>query len=468
MQEERSQSLVDTAVLTMETLLDTYFDSGRHLLMADDGNYWVYNGCCWTIVSEKLIKKRLLIIAKNIADPAEGTTVNGLVKAALNLLEGRVYREGDPLRLNGLNQPMVINCRNGELWFDLQGNLVFKPHRPESYLRFTLDVEFDPAATCPEFDRRSIEIFGGNNDPAEVYRHFMEIVGYICQPWRKLAIIVMLHGSGSNGKTSLMRIVVRLLGLPAVMFDRISDIEKHHFKIGSLVGKLMLLDDDVDAGTLLPDGFLKTTSEEKPMTGQHKHKNPFEFICRAVVVMLANAFPALKDVSYGIQRRMVIIPFKRRFEKEEIIPGLFDTIWEQEASGILNKAIKGFQDLIRRGHFDKPQDCLAVEQEFFNHANILFTFIEEACVQDVNVKQELTVFHTRLKDYCEFAGIKNPPSRQGLKGRLESMGYETTTIDGYRYVKGLYAPGADDLEKSIMESLSENAKIPNTRGIDPM
>ncbi len=463
-QEEASRSVTDTAVMVMETLLDTYFDSGRHLLMADDGNYWLYNGCCWTIVSEKLIKKRLIIIAKDIADP-ENDSVSGLINAALNLLEGRVYREGDPLRLNGLNQPMVINCRNGELWFDMQGNLVFKPHRPESYLRFVLDVEFDPAAKCPEFDRRSLEIFSGN---AEVYRHFMEIVGYICQPWRKLAIIVMLYGGGSNGKTSMMKIVVRLLGLPAVMFDRISDIEKYPFKIGSLVGKLMLLDDDVDAGTLLPDGFLKTTSEEKPMTGQHKYKDPFEFICRAVVVMLANAFPALKDVSYGIQRRMVIIPFKRRFEKKELIPGLFDTIWEQEASGILNTAIKGFQDLIKRGHFDKPQDCLDVEQEFFNHANILFTFIEEACIKDKNIKQSLTEFHQRLKDYCEFSGIKNPPSRQGLKGRLESMGYETSTLDGNRVVRGLHAPGPGDLEKSIKEVLDKDTKVPDINKLNPM
>ncbi|HQX28356.1 MAG TPA: hypothetical protein PKX38_10535, partial [Alphaproteobacteria bacterium] len=90
-QEEMSKSMADTAVFVMEVLLDTYFDSGRHLLMADDGNYWLYNGCCWTIVSEKLIKKRLLIIAKDLADP-EKETVNGLVNAALNLLEGRVYR----------------------------------------------------------------------------------------------------------------------------------------------------------------------------------------------------------------------------------------------------------------------------------------------------------------------------------------------------------------------------------------
>ncbi|MGB4107838.1 MAG: phage/plasmid primase, P4 family [Alphaproteobacteria bacterium] len=464
--EEQARNVTDIPVLLMELLLTTHFESGRYLLMADDGNYWRFNGCHWGIVSEKLLKKRLLTLAAEFAD--ERNTVNGMVNAALNLLEGRVYREGDPLRLSGINQPMVINCRNGEVWFDKGGNIVFKPHRPESYLRFALDVDFDPAATCPEFDKRCLEIFSESNDPEGMYRHFMEIAGYICQPWRKLAIIVMLYGGGNNGKTSLMKIVVNLLGLQSVMFDRISDIEKHPFKIGALVGKLMILDDDIDAGTLLPDGFMKKVSEEKPMTGQHKHKDPFGFICRSLIVMLANGFPALKDVSHGIQRRMVIVPFMKRFEKKDAIAGLFDTIWEQEASGILNKVIKGFQDLLRRGGFDKPQDCLEIEQEFLNHANILFTFIEEACIKDANVKQDLTIFHKRLKEYCDFSGVKNPPGRQGLKGRLESMGYETSILNGYRYVNGLYAPGTDDLEKSIKEVLDKDTKIPNMGKLNPM
>lgn len=83
----------------------------------------------------------------------------------------------------------------------------------------------------------------------------MEIIGYLCQPWRKLALILLLHGGGSNGKTSLLKIIQCLLGPKGFMSDRISEIEKNIFKIGALDGKLMLVDDDIDAGTCLADGF---------------------------------------------------------------------------------------------------------------------------------------------------------------------------------------------------------------------
>ncbi len=149
----------------------------------------------------------------------------------------------------------------------------------------------------------------------------------------------MFQGHGSNGKTGFMNIIQRIIGQHAIMSDCIGDVEKHDFKIGALDGKLLFVDDDVDAGTCLPDGFLKKISERKMLTGQHKFKNPFQFICRAVPVLLANAFPSTKDTSYGLMRRMMVVPFNERFKREEIVPGLFDQIWEEEASGILNEAI---------------------------------------------------------------------------------------------------------------------------------
>ena len=64
-----------------------------------------------------------------------------------------------------------------------------------------------------------------------------------------------------------MSILEKLLGDGNYMADRLNQIEKNIFKIGALDGKLMLIDDDVDVGTCLPDGFLKKISEEKTMSG---------------------------------------------------------------------------------------------------------------------------------------------------------------------------------------------------------
>ncbi len=437
LKEHENQNSEDVVVGIVNDLLENSFEDGRCLIRAADGNFWQYNGRHWEIMPPDLLKKRLLPLAKQHAE--SNFDVSRMLDNSINLLKGQVFGEGDPLRLTN-SPPTVVNCKNGELWFDKSANITFKPHRPESYLRNCLNVDYSPGATSPEFDKAVLEIFAKTKNPQANFDHFMEFVGYVCQPWRKIPLIVLLHGAGSNGKTSLMKIVEKLLGSQAIMSDRISDIEKYPFKIGALADKLLLLDDDVDAGTCLPDGFLKKISEQKMLTGQHKHKNPFQFICLAVPVMLANSYPALKDLSYGVRRRMMVVPFLRTFRKKDIKTDLFDEIWETEASGILNHAVMGFQRLKRRGHFQETEECTTAKNEWLVRSNVFVTFIEEECEKGEKLNQSITEFYKYFQNYCKNTGIRNTLSLQGVKARLENMGYDITILDGRNVVRGLKAP----------------------------
>ena len=81
-----------------------------------------------------------------------------------------------------------------------------------------------------------------------------------------------MSGAGDNGKTVLIRTVMRLLGHDLVHAQRVEDLDKSRFAIGSLFGKYLFVDDDVRAGARLPDGMLKTISEAKEVTGELKYQ----------------------------------------------------------------------------------------------------------------------------------------------------------------------------------------------------
>lgn len=428
-EEAVSLSPMDWPDWMMEFFLEECFDRGRTLVRASDGRYWKYNGQYWEPVLTEYIKMEMLPFARMAVSASEGRKESAsLITAALNLLEGRAYREGDPLHHTGRSAPSVINCQNGELWIDGAGYVELRPHRAESYLKHCLNVSYDPTAAAPRFEQAVLEIFAHSSDPQDMFRHLMELFGYICQPWRKLAIIVLLYGGGSNGKTSLTQLLIKILGTKMVVSDRISDFETSVFKIGSLDGKMLLLDEELEEGVCLPDGFLKKISEEKTMTGQHKYKSPFEFTCLAVPVMSSNSYPAIKDLTKGIRRRVKVIPFKREFLPCEIKTGLFDKIWEEEASGILNLAVQGFQRLKQRGDFLDPVDCENAKQEWLVRSNVLPTFIEERCdtgeENGKTVKQYLREFYAAFKEYCNDTGVRHIPSRSGVEKRLMSMDYK--------------------------------------------
>ena len=112
----------------------------------------------------------------------------------------------------------------------------------------------------------------------------------------------------------------------------------------------------------------------------------------------------------------------RIFTKKEIIPGLFDDIWAEEASGILNHAIEGFQQLKQRNRFNEPKDCVEARNVWIVRSNELITFIDELCLQGPEYSQTLPEFYNNFKDHCEDAGVKNIPTRKGIKDRADSTG----------------------------------------------
>jgi putative DNA primase/helicase len=274
----------DAAEGLMHLVLDRYFRGGNHLMLSTDGRFWHYDVRLWRPVQDQWVARKVLETIQG--NPVKNQKTASLLNQVLTLLKARLAVEEDVLSFVD-NPPPVINCTNGEVWIGSDGTPDLRPHRPESHLRHCLDVAYDPDAPCPKYDQALLEIFSKTDNPKAMVRHWNELVGYIIQPERNIALIVILYGRGDNGKTRLIRTVTRLLGKPLAEAQRVENLDKSRFAIGSLFGKYLFVDDDVRAGARLPDGVLKTISEAKEVTGEIKYKSPFNFVVRTVPVLLS-------------------------------------------------------------------------------------------------------------------------------------------------------------------------------------
>lgn len=292
-----------------------------------------------------------------------------------------------------------------------------------TYLTTVLNVDYVPTATCPKFDQALLDIFQKSSDPEEMARHYMEFMGYAIQPQRFIASWFMHIGKGRNGKSILMATMEKLMSSTAIYSGRIGDFENNRFNIGHLPGKLVLLDDDVDTGTKLPDGFLKSVSERKLLTGERKYKPHFEFIATCVPVMLANNPPVTADLTLGTRRRAHIFPFAHVFTADDADNQLFPYIWKHELSGVLNRAIDGLRRLRAREEFDEPQDCLDAKQAWLNSANPLTAFINECCMAERDAVVSINGLYDAFKNWAMASGIRNVTARNTMKNNLEGLGY---------------------------------------------
>ena len=115
-------------------------------------------------------------------------------------------------------------------------------------------------------------------------------------------------------------------------------------KPGTVI-RFLYIDDDIKAGTKLPDGTLKKISKAKTLTGERKFKDQFEFKSHAFPILLCNNIPSLADLSHGMMRRLRVVPFTRIFKEHETDRQLFERIAAKELSGVLNRALEGWKRL---------------------------------------------------------------------------------------------------------------------------
>jgi P4 family phage/plasmid primase-like protien len=296
-----------------------------------------------------------------------------------------------------------------------------------------LDVEYDPAAKCPEYDRALAEIFRGDKT---MVRHWNELTGYVIQPARKIPSVVVCEGSGGNGKTVLVQTMVKLMGADLVSAIRVEDLDKSRFAVGSLLGKLLLLDDDVRAGIKLPDGELKKLSEQKVLTGERKFAQPFNFNVLTLPILLCNNTPSLADLSPGMMRRLMVIPFQRTFSEREIDRNLFPRIWASELPGILNRAISGLRRVIERGwRFKPPKAVKAAKDKWLINANPLPAFLNDRCEREGSCL--MSALYSAYTTWTAEMGITMRQQQLTMRRNLEGLGFPVKHSNRGQKVVGL-------------------------------
>jgi P4 family phage/plasmid primase-like protien len=430
----------DPAEYVMRVLLQKNFSGGDHLMLCQDGQFWRFDGKKWVIASRRWIEGRVLETIRQMPDRGSQRTAS-LIKQVVTLLEGQLAVEDDLLRFTA-DPPSVINCVNGELWIDDHGAAALRSHLPKSYLRQCLNVNYDPNAQCPIYDSALAEIFSNAEDPEAMVRHWHELVGYLIQPRRHIPVILVCVGGGSNGKSMVVQTIAQLLGPGLVSAQRIENLDKNRFALASLLGKLLLVDDDVRAGIRLPDGELKKISEAKPITAEHKYGPTFDFVVRSVPVLLCNNNASLADVSHGMARRLMVLPFDRTF-RDDADPTLFPTIWKSEMAGVLNRSIDGLQRLLKRGHFDMPVAVTRAKAEWLKEANPLTAFVEECCSrEDPLGKCLLQDFYGSYRHWAQERGYTKMQQYQTVKRNLENLGYSMKKSNRGAIIMGLTLGGA--------------------------
>ena len=145
---------------------------------------------------------------------------------------------------------------------------------------------------------------------------FEEMVGYTLYRKNTMQSCFILTGEGSNGKSTMLNCIKRLLGKSNYTSLEIRELEDT-FKPAELYGKLMNCGDDISPKFLENSSVFKKCVTGESFIIQRKYAQPFELECYATQIFSANELPPSKDKSDGFLRRIIIIPFNARFKSTD-------------------------------------------------------------------------------------------------------------------------------------------------------
>jgi len=423
---ERPTSSMDAGDEVTYTALDQVYNKGANIITLG-GQFWTYTGKYWKPTDQDVVGKDVMYVVRDWvqANPKSKKSVASLTDEVLKTLKRESSSEEDLLRLT-VQPPPVINCLNGEIWIDERsGQHEFKPHDPRSYLTHRIDTDYDPEAQCPLFESTLTDIFNPLGDAGNfVIDHLWEMIGYTLQPRKNMPHWWLFFGRGANGKTVVLDVLTALLGECGLCTSLGNFNNGNNHATTDLVGKLALIDEDVEKGTKLPGELLKKITENKKMLANPKGAKTFQFVACTSVVMAANDYPRTTDISSGMRRRALVVPFMRIFHPEEQDTARAERVIESELPGVLNKALEGLNRLRARGRFDPPLALRTAAANWLRGANPLAAFFADCCtIGNENDTVLVREIWNEYQFWIQEQGRKKVPRPAFVEG-MQALGHE--------------------------------------------
>ncbi|MGH2899552.1 MAG: DNA primase family protein, partial [Solirubrobacteraceae bacterium] len=211
--------------------------------------------------------------------------------------------------------PMLLACPNGTI--DLRTGKL-GPADPTSLITRSTAVPFDPAAECQRWERTLREVF----DDEELIAFFHRWVGYNLTGDTREHVLIVLHGAGCNGKSTIVEVVKQLAGDLAVTaafdtFSRTRGGGGPRNDLARLAGARIVVASESGEGRRLDEATVKEVTGGDTIAARFLYGEHFEFAPAFKLWLVTNHRPRIDGDDDAIWRRLRLIPFNVSFEGRE-------------------------------------------------------------------------------------------------------------------------------------------------------
>jgi P4 family phage/plasmid primase-like protien len=364
---------------------------------SEDKVYWIYNEDTgvYDEISFGVVRG---IVMKELRD--EGLKDHMTESFARNCLaryrgifaeRGKLYEDFDA-------DDEWFHANNG--WLRLSDRK-FREHTPERLSRRKSAVDYHADATCPVYDKfldTDVQL------PEDAIRALNQFSGLLLTHDIRHQKMLTIVGKPGSGKSTLLDIWSIILG-DLVTQNALTDFsgDKYRFMGSSLAGRTLCWFDEVEVKRAEMSSVLekKITAREieierKGIDGTRYAPNYLKFI------LTANTLPLSAEM--GIYRRLLIVEFNRSFTSDGTVDRELIDKLTAEAPGILNRMLRGLDDLRKMGTFTMIAGHDEMIEEYKASSNTVAEFLDTYFAPDFTMKSPTVSSEDLFTAYRHFMG----------------------------------------------------------------
>lgn len=437
-----SRHFAHTDMGNAERLAVQHGNDLRHIAVW--GKWFVWDGQRWAEDETNEVARRAKLTARSIYAEALHTEDAEMRKA----IAAHARRTEASARLNAMvataSSDAALAIRHTDLDQDgwklnvLNGTIDLRtgrllPHDRRDLMSKMAPVLYDATAEAPTWDAFLQQIIG---NPA-IIGFLQRAVGYALTASVQEQCFFFLHGSGANGKSTFLDVLLEILGdyanqmPPGLLLKRFTD--HHPTELSTLFGRRFTVTHEVGQNRALAEEMVKQITGGDMISTRRMKEDFWTFKPTHKIFLAANHKPRIGGTDYAIWRRVRMVPFNVCIPKEQQDQELPVKLLA-ERSGIFRWAVDGCLEWQHSG-LQTPPEVEAATAQYRAEQDELGAWRRERVVLGEGEATAKELY----EDYCAFAAEQGDKaiSQRAFSSALTEWGCGDRRAKDARYRTGI-------------------------------
>ena len=295
--------------------------------------------------------------------------------------------------------------------FDLDNNLFRSNGFFDDYCLFTTRKHFVAPAECQKMAQLET-ILKQILPQDDVREYFLYHLATCLHGLKRESIVIILTGSGANGKSFIMNLMSRVLG----DYYKQGNITLLTRKRGSssnaspeliaLKSKRMYVLNETENDDVIYTSILKQLSGGDQIEARDLFKTPITFKPQAKIFFTCNDLPQIPSSDYGTWRRLRVVNFPSKFVDKPVLPNEFkkDVSLDKEIDlyvpAMTNILMSYYRKYQKNSYtISEPEDVLKFTDNYKDINDPIMSFLKDMTTPSQGHESDIKILYLCFKDW---------------------------------------------------------------------